>query len=288
MTKDNAGKRKKQVADWPPAHNYDSRIKDTRPIAYEGLVTEAPSPVPAAQPRALYQKVKNYILEHINSGEWPPETRVPSENKLVEALNVSRMTANRALRELTSEGHLIRIQGVGTFVAQPKPQASLLEIRSIAEEIAQWGGRHSCNILLLAEETARPETARAMGLEAGAAVFHSMIVHKDSGRPVQLSDRYVNPNVAPDYLKQDFTSITPNQYLMRVAPLQEAEHVIEAILPTPVMQRFLDIKSDEPCLLLHRRTWSFGQVATKSEMVYPGSRYRLGGRFKSSSTVGLL
>lgn len=32
----------------------------------------------------------------------------------------SRMTINRALRELTDEGVLVRLQGVGTFVAEPK------------------------------------------------------------------------------------------------------------------------------------------------------------------------
>ncbi|KHG49472.1 histidine utilization repressor domain protein [Enterobacter hormaechei subsp. xiangfangensis] len=47
----------------------------------------------------------------------------------------ARMTINRALRELTDEGLLVRLQGVGTFVAEPKGQSALFEIRSIADEI---------------------------------------------------------------------------------------------------------------------------------------------------------
>ncbi|TJV68632.1 MAG: GntR family transcriptional regulator [Mesorhizobium sp.] len=84
----------------------------------------------------LYEKVKDYVLGNIGSGNWPKDRRLPSENELVSTLGVSRMTVHRALRELTSEGHLLRIQGVGTFVAPPKPQSALIEIRNIAGEIA--------------------------------------------------------------------------------------------------------------------------------------------------------
>jgi GntR family histidine utilization transcriptional repressor len=54
--------------------------------------------------KPMYQQLKDLIIERISSGELRPADRVPSENDLVEAMNVSRMTANRALRELTDEG----------------------------------------------------------------------------------------------------------------------------------------------------------------------------------------
>ena len=56
--------------------------------------------------RALYQEVKAYVLDLIKRQAWPPHYRVPSENTLVERLGVSRMTVNRALRELSHEGRL--------------------------------------------------------------------------------------------------------------------------------------------------------------------------------------
>lgn len=243
-------------------------------------MTRKPRKIDASVPMALYQQVKLHILQRIQSGEWPAGTRVPSENRLVEQLGISRMTINRALRELTDEGHLDRLHGVGTFVRERRPVMAFLEVRSIGVEIAEWGGVHSSDVHLVREEKADEVTAAAMGLAAGQPVFHSVIVHKDRERPVQLSDRFVNPAIAPDYLDQDFTRITPNAYLTRVAPIQETEHVVEAILPDPRAQKLLRIPSTEPCLLLNRRTWSFGQVATKSLLLYPGSRYRIGGRFK--------
>ena len=54
-------------------------------------------------PKALYQQVKAHILEKIESGQWPPDTKIPSENQLVKTLKVSRMTVNRALRELSGK-----------------------------------------------------------------------------------------------------------------------------------------------------------------------------------------
>ena len=245
-------------------------------------ITSSERPIP------LYQQVKSYILERIDSGEWLPDTRVPSENELVETLNISRMTANRALRELTDMGQLVRIQGVGTFVAPHKPKTPLLEVRSIAEDIKLRGGVHSSAVHLLVQETASLKLALEMELPPGSVVFHSILVHKNRDVPVQLAERFVNPATAPDYLKQDFTRLTPSHYLFQVAPLTEVEHVVEAILPDKRTCKFLLVEADEPCLMLHRRTWSNGVVVTKSTFIYPGSRYQIGSRFKTANGAQIL
>jgi GntR family histidine utilization transcriptional repressor len=193
------------------------------------------------------------------------------------------MTVNRALRELTTDGHLVRLQGVGTFVASPKPQSALLEIKSVANEIRERGGSHSSKVLLVAREPASEDLARAMDLEVGFSVFHCMVVHLEDGLPIQLENRYVNPAVAPDFLRQDFTKITPSEYLLETAPVTSAEHIIEALMPDRQIRKLLEMQAGEPCLVLHRRTWTHDLVATKGSFFYPGSRYRIGGRFKPSS-----
>lgn len=231
----------------------------------------------------LYQQVKEYILQKINAGEWQAHMKIKSEAELVAATGVSRMTVNRALRELTAEGRLTRRQGRGTFVAEVKPQSALLEIHSIASEIRERGGKYSCDIHLLQEEKARPELARAMELAAYATVYHSVIVHKDNGVPIQLSSRFINPRIAPHYLEQDFTTKTPNEYLLSLAPISSVEHVVEALIPELWIQELLQINSAEPCLALYRRTWVGDVIATNSTFYYPGSRYTLGSRFTPAS-----
>jgi GntR family histidine utilization transcriptional repressor len=119
-----------------------------------------------------------------------------------------------------------------------------------------------------------------MQLAPGAEVFHAVLVHHDDGVPIQLADRYVNPKLAPDFLKQDFTRITPNEYLISLAPITQVDHVVEAVLADSKTQTLLKLKKSTPCLVLHRTTWSGAVVATHSRFIYPGTRYRLGGRFK--------
>ena len=71
-----------------------------------------------AMPR--YEQVKSHILKLIGDGTLAPHDRVPSENELVDAFGLSRMTVNRALRELAEEGYVVRLAGVGTFVADSR------------------------------------------------------------------------------------------------------------------------------------------------------------------------
>lgn len=229
-------------------------------------------------PEPLYRKVKRHILERIAARALAAGAQVPSENELTRELGVSRMTAHRALRELTAEGVLRRVQGAGTFVAAVKPESALFEVRNIAEEIAARGGRHSAEVLHLGAGGATTEEALALEIKPGARLFHSLLLHRENGLPVQIEDRHVSPTFAPNYLKQDFTRATPNQYLMALRAPDAVEHAVEAILPDRRQRKLLEIAADEPCLLLTRRTWCQGQVVSRARLLHPGRRYRLAGR----------
>lgn len=225
--------------------------------------------------RPLYETLKDHVRGRVESGEWPAGHRVPSENEFVEMLGVSRMTVNRALRELATEGLLLRIQGKGSFVA-PKKRSSLFQgVPNIADEIGARGGAHSAQIILLQEEVCGPELAEVLEVETGTRVAHSVIVHREDELPIQIEDRFVHLRFAPDYGAQNFTLVTPNSYLSAVAPIVRAEQVIEAISATPWECKLLAIAKSEPCLLVRRRTWCESGVVSTVRLLYPGSRYRL-------------
>ena len=109
-----------------------------------------------------------------------------------------------------------------------------------------------------------------------------MIVHSENGVPVQLEDRYVNLEVAPDFLETGFQPTTPTAYLLSIAPVDELEHTVEAVIPTSAQRSLLDIPASEPCLSLHRRSWSRGRVATVATFTYPASRYALYSRYRTT------
>jgi GntR family transcriptional regulator, histidine utilization repressor len=229
---------------------------------------------------AAYSRVKHYLKEQLSRGTWNPGELMPSEAQLVAQFGVSRMTVNRALRELQTEGLIERVQGVGTFAAQLNPVSSTLTIRDLHEEIVERGHRHHAVVSLVREEAAHGALAQRLGLDEGAPVFHSLIVHHENDVPLQCEDRYVNPAWAPDYLSIDFTQTTPTAYLLQVAPLWQAQYAIESGRPTAQEARLLHIDRAEPCLIVVRRTISRGTPITLARLVHPGSRYHLQGEFQ--------
>jgi GntR family histidine utilization transcriptional repressor len=227
------------------------------------------------QAAARYLQVKDFILERIAGGTLRAGERVPSENELTRTLTVSRMTANRALRELAADGVLVRVAGVGTFVAEQRVHAHPLEVRNIADEIRARGHEYRVKVLALDSLSASRELAERCGVKVGAQLDYSLLTHFADAAPLQVEERYVNPQVAPGYLRNDFSRITPHEFLIRVAPLQRAEHIVRALVPERRIRRLLRLEAGEACLLIMRRTFSHGRIASVADLYHPGSRYEL-------------
>ncbi len=248
------------------------------PRAADDVLPER-APEGAAAPR--YQQVKDFITEGIAAGQWLPGDRLPSESELVQRFGLSRMTVNRALRELAEQGRVERVAGVGSFVAQGKAQSTLLHIANIGVEVRQRGHDYACRVLTLERVAAPVDAAALLDVRTGKSVFHAVCVHLEDGVPVQLEDRWVNPRLAPQFGAQDFSLIQPSEWLVRHVPYDQMEHVVDAVLPTPEQARLLDIPPSDPCLLLTRRTWLQGEPITAVRCLHPGARYRLGSRMQS-------
>ncbi len=232
-----------------------------------------------AAPEPIYLQIKNTIERRIASGEWPAGQKLPSENELVDALGVSRMTINRALRELTQQGLIRRVHGIGSFVAETPRHASLIELQDIALEIEQRGRRYSTELLAQEEIPAPADLAARMELAAGAPVYHLHALHLQDDLPLQLENRYVNPRAMPDFITQDFTRITATAYLLQQFKPDEMEHRVSAVMPDAATRRRLALAAGQPCLQLIRRTWKGARVVTHVTLTYPGERYELGARY---------
>ncbi|XBS67931.1 histidine utilization repressor [Acerihabitans sp. KWT182] len=223
----------------------------------------------------LYKQIKNIIDQRIEAEEWPSDFQIPTEEELADEFGASRLTVRRALRELQTEGVLIRIQGRGTFVIGPRMQCAVFTLSDISEEISQNGGLHSCRVI---EHCVLPpdSTMRNMlQLPFESVIYHSRLLHLEDGTPIQLEDRFVNAAEAPEYIEQDFTRTSPHSYLLLKTTVTTVDNMIRAVRADDEAKQLLQIDALQPCLLLDRSTWRDGIPVTRSRFLYPGDRYRL-------------
>lgn len=68
-----------------------------------------------------YAEVAEALRKLINTGALQVGDRLPGEREIARMMQVSQMTANRAIRQLVAEGYLKREVGVGTFVVSKDP-----------------------------------------------------------------------------------------------------------------------------------------------------------------------
>lgn len=233
----------------------------------------------ADRPDPLYKQIKKLIVSKIEAGQWLAGDKIPTEHQLVADLNASRMTVNRALRELTQQGVLVRKQGSGTFVSPARLETGLLEIRNIAEDITARGNEHSSKMLVLEEIVPTGAITRLMEGQAGTVYYHSLCLHLENSTPLQLEDRYVNPALVPDFLDQDFNSQTPGGYLLDNILYSHAEHRIRADIPTEDQRQWLQLVDNEPVLILERLTYCSEGVITAVRLYHPANSFEFGGTF---------
>jgi GntR family transcriptional regulator len=65
-----------------------------------------------------YRQIADILRRRIESGQYPPDTRIPTESELTEAFEVARTTARRAVEVLREEGLIYTVPQRGSYVAR--------------------------------------------------------------------------------------------------------------------------------------------------------------------------
>ncbi len=221
-----------------------------------------------------FKSIKNYLLNSINSGEFPPGSQIPTELQLAETFGVSRMTVNRAVNDLTTQNVLTRTPGKGTFVTGQKSTTSPANISDIKKEVLARGNQYSAKILTLKTILADESIAVGLGIHTGAKVYYCQLIHYENELSLILENRYINPLLVPDFIHQNFELITPTGYLLEKHGLNRMEQTIEAVACTDKNAALLDITPGEPCLYITRRTWDKQNIISVSNFIAPGIRYK--------------
>ncbi|MEM8665079.1 MAG: UTRA domain-containing protein, partial [Pseudomonadota bacterium] len=234
----------------------------------------------------IYQSIQKHLLDQISSAALLPGQKVPSENELARTFGVSRMTVQRAIRELVSRGIVTRQRGSGTYVSMAPWQFSLLEVRELAEEISSRGGRPVRKVLRQERQPASPEIAERLEIEAGSDAFHAAILEIDDTTPVAVVDRWSVTDVFHDFLEQDFSKTTVFSYWASRTSLDEVDLTVTAVLPTEAHSQLLDVAANEPCVQLHRTNRVRGRLITYTRITFAGDRLALTSRYRPMDRFG--
>ena len=74
-------------------------------------------------PKPKYQQIVAFLRKAIGNGEYQPGQKLPSEADLVARFSTSRLTVQRALKELQHQNLIERRAGSGTYVRQSESRA---------------------------------------------------------------------------------------------------------------------------------------------------------------------
>ena len=238
-------------------------------------MADTPFPEQLREKLPRHTEIKTYLLDQMRSGALQPDDKTESENELARRFSVSRLTVQRAIRELVAEGRLTRVQGSGTFVA-PKPKGfSLFDVRDIAEEVRQQGGDTQTVVLIQRQCMPEEKVRSLLELPKGEPVFEAVLLRKNGDQPVAIETRYVRRDAYPDFLEHDFEKESIYEFLASHSMLGELETTLSAISPYPLTCQRLNIRSGDPCLYLERRNRVDGKVLTLSCFTFAGSRMSL-------------
>lgn len=249
-----------------------------------------------------YQRIKNAILDNIHSGKWQAGKAISTEMALAEEFGVSRMTVNRALKELSEERVLERRQGSGTFVAQQQFNHTFVEVRNIAQDLKSANRDYQAQVVSKRGITAamlNDELRRKFGLEKvaksselkdatdinaienidseAAVLYEVKIIHFADGQPIQFEERWVDALKVPKFIEQDFSVVNTSDYLIAKSPLERGSYTIRALAAPDEIAALLQIAPQSPTLVLCRQTYSAGQVLTFVKMWHAGERYQFAG-----------
>ena len=243
-----------------------------------------------------YQRIKNAILDNIHSGKWQAGNAISTEMALAEEFGVSRMTVNRALKELSEERVLERRQGSGTFVAQQQFNHTFVEVRNIAQDLKSANRDYQAKVVskrgitasMLNDELRRKfglekvvetsESKKGKSIDSETAVLYEVkIIHFADGQPIQFEERWVDALKVPEFIEQDFSVVNTSDYLIAKSPLERGSYTIRALAAPDEIAALLQITAQSPTLVLCRQTYSAGQVLTFVKMWHAGERYQFSG-----------
>jgi len=228
-----------------------------------------------------YYLVKRHLLDIIES--LPPGSAVPTERVLTVELATSRTTVRRALAELVGEGRLVRRQGSGTFVAEPKIQWPL-QMTSFTAQASTAGYVTTTRLLEAVRTRAAEDVAQRLGVRTGGPVYCVERLRLVDDAPMAVETVYLSAARFPGLIGQirkasSLYRVLADSY--QVVPV-EAEETIETASASPREAELLGVDTGSPILVLGRHSFDAGgEPVEYVRSWYRGDRYTFVARLRA-------
>ena len=233
---------------------------------------------PDAGSRAMrepkYWGLKRHLLDLLAA--LPPGSPIPTERSLAAEFDVSRTTVRQALADLTVEGRLLRVQGKGTFAAEPKV-AQRLQLSSYTEDMRAQGREPSSKLIDISEIPAEGELTTLLGVRSGAKVLRMQRLRLADDEPMAIETTHLPLGRFRGLRKY----LQPGGSLYQVlrerfdVEMGHAEETIETALAGPHEAEVLGADVGMPMLLLSRQTFDTEERPVEwVRSVYRGDRYK--------------
>lgn len=222
---------------------------------------------------ALHKRVREAIIHLITSGEYKPNTKLPTEAEFCKKYGVSRTTVRSALQQLTNEGYVYRKQGKGTFVATNKVKQNLTAtVGQFSEQIRMQGHNPSIKVVSLEVIPADEFHANIFEIPKGDPVNKLERIRYANDEPLQYEIAFLPWKMTPGLNKREceksLYKILQSHFHLQIR--KTVEH-LELKMANQALADLLHINKGAPCFSLETFTYlENGSVIEYSKTVFRG------------------
>ncbi|MDR1900424.1 MAG: GntR family transcriptional regulator [Treponema sp.] len=226
----------------------------------------------------LHTQFENILRNKIEDEEWPVNSGIPSENELSKIYGISRMTVRSVLNRLVDAGQLYRVQGKGTFVAEPKIVSSPLVRYGLREQLEQMGYETTTKMISFEKIPAVAKIAKALNLVRGEEISMVKRLRYVRGEPLSFHVSYVPTRYFPDLETQDLEhnqmcNVIEKKYNFII---QRRLETLEAATATAEEAWLLSVHPNSPLILLENLVYTNGDLPLEySRIIFRGDKIKI-------------
>lgn len=255
-------------------------------MSRRGASTE---PLDRTSPIPLHSQLKAVIDDRVDSGQWAPDVKVPSERELCEQFGVSRITVRQALHQLVVDRRLVRIHGRGTFVASAPFKTELLPLMGFSEDMAARGQRPGARVLRFETTVPSMAVSQALQLSGGEEVFVLKRLRLANGGPMSLETAYLPQKLCRalgDVNMEDRSLYQTLGEKCGITPWRALQQW-QAVPCPPADAKILGVRGSSPVLQIQRTTFDRdGRTFEYVESFVRGDRYVFQAELRRRDAVG--